>query len=232
MTCSGRSPGPSNNPDGQHGVWTDAAYLYSAIATGGPPAPPTEIRDALDDLHAQYDLARAHLDHIEAHATHRDREAAAIAARSTAVDRWADSLAARPHVPKYLSSPGGAQYAGTAAVSIALTTADIRTHTAALRHAAEVHRAQAHQLRTLSAQDAEALAYLDQHLEPWIAAAKQQEAHLLAALDAHAAANAQWRQAAGRLLAEARAAGDHDTIQRVCGLDTAYRRGASLPVAP
>ncbi len=217
---------------GQHGVWTDAAYLYSAIATGGPPPPPTEIRDALDDLHAQYDLARAHLDHIEAHATHREREAAAIAARSTAVDRWADSLAARPHVPKYLSSPGGAQYAGTAAVSIALTTADIRTHTAALRHAAQVHRAQAHQLRTLSAQDAEALAYLDQHLEPWIAAAKQQEAHLLAALDAHAAANAQWRQAAGRLLAEARAAGDHDTIQRVAGLDTAYRRGASLPVAP
>ena len=217
---------------GLHGVWTDAAYLYSAIATGGPPAPPAEVQAALAELLAQYDLARSYLDQVEAAATRRAEQSTALARRSAAVDRWADSLDARPHIPKYLSSPGGAQYAGAAAVAIALTTADIRTHTAALQHAAEVHRAQAHQLQALAAEDAQAVAYIDEQLHPWIHAAKQQEAHLRAALGAHAAANAAWREAAGRLLAEARAAGDHDAALRVSGLDAAYRRGAPLPVAP
>ncbi len=87
---------------GRHGVWTDAAYLYSAIATGGPPAPPTEIRAALDDLHAQYDLARAYLDSIEAHAAHRDEEAAAMAAAQHGrgpVGRLAGGATPRPQVP-------------------------------------------------------------------------------------------------------------------------------------
>jgi hypothetical protein len=217
---------------GLHGVWTDAAYLYSAIATGGPPAPPAEVQAALAELLAQYDLARSYLDHVEATAARRAEQSTALARRSAAVDRWADSLDARPHIPKYLSSPAGAQYAGAAAVAIALSTADIRTHTAALRRAAEVHRAQAHQLQALAAEDAQALAYVDEQLRPWIRAAKQQEALLLAALDSHAAPNTQWREAAGRLLAEARAAGDHDAALRVSGLDAAYRRGAPLPVAP
>ena len=103
----------------------------------------------------------------------------------------------------------------------------IDSHTAALRHATETHRAHAHQLRQLAAEDAQALAYIDQQLQPWIHAAKQQEAALLAALDAHAAANAAWRDAAGRLLAEARAAGDLNAAVRVAGLDAAYRGGAA-----
>jgi hypothetical protein len=217
---------------GQHGVWTDAAYLYSAIATGGPPAPPAEVRAALAKLLAQYDLARCYLDHVEATAARRAEESTAVARRGAVVDRWADSLDARPHIPKYLSSPGGAQYAGAAAVAIALTTADIRTQIAALQHAAEVHRAQAHQLRALAAEDAQALAYVDEQLRPWIQAAKQQEAHLRAALAAHKAANMRWREAAGRLLAEARAAGDQNTALRVSGLNAAYGRGSVLPVAP
>jgi hypothetical protein len=217
---------------GQHGVWTDAAYLYSAIATGGPTAPPIEAQAALTHLLTQYDLARSYLDQVEATATSRAEESTAVARRSVAVDRWADSLDARPHIPRYLSSPGGAQYAGAAAVAIALTTADIRTHTAALQQAAEVHGAHAHQLRALASEDAQALAYIDEQLRPWIRAAKQQESQLRAALDAHAAANAAWRKAAGRLLAEARAAGDQNAALRVSGLDAAYRRGAALPVAP
>lgn len=217
---------------GQHGVWTDAAYLYSAIATGGPPAPPAEVRAALSELLAQYDLARSYLDQVEGSATRRAQESAGIAKRSAAVDRSADSLDARPHIPKYLSSPGGSQYAGTAAVAIALTTADIHTHTASLQQAAGLHRAHAQQLRKLAAEDAQALAYIDGQLRPWIRAARQQEAHLRAALDAHAAANAQWRESAGRLLAEARAVGDQNAALRVSGLNDAYRRGSSLPVAP
>jgi small-conductance mechanosensitive channel len=117
-------------------------------------------------------------------------------------------------------------------VAIALSTADIRTHTVALQQAAEAHRAQAHQLQAHAADDARARAYIDAQLRPWIRAAKQQETQLRAALDAHAAANAAWREAAGRLLAEARAAGDQDAGLRVSGLDAAYRRGAALPVAP
>ncbi len=217
---------------GRHGVWTDAAYLYSAIATGGPPAPPAGVQAALSELLAHYDVARSYLEQVEATAARRAEESTGIAGRSVAVDRWADSLDARPHIPKYLSSPGGAHYAGAAAVAIALSTADIRTHTAALQQAAEVHRAQAHQLRALAAEDAQALTYVDEQLRPWIHAAKQQEAHLRAALDSHAAANAAWREAAGRLLAEARAAGDQAAALRVSGLDGAYRRGAPLPIAP
>ena len=152
--------------------------------------------------------------------------------RSAAVDRWADSLATQPHIPKYLSSPGGAQYAGTAAVAIALTTADIRTHTAALQHAAAVHRTHTERLKQMTTADRDALDYLNAQLRPWIAAAKQQEARLLDALDAHAHATTQWREAAGRLLAEARATGDHDTVARVSGLDAAHRRLDPLPVAP
>ncbi len=217
---------------GKHGVWTDAAYLYSAIAVGGPPAPPTDVRSALEDLHARYDLARAYLDHIEAQAASQDEEAAAMTQRSAAVDRWADSLATQPHIPKYLSSPGGAQYAGTAAVALALTTADIRTHTAALQRAAAVHRTHTERLQQMTTADRNALDYLNAQLRPWIAAAKQQEARLLDALDAHALATTQWREAAGRLLAEARATGDHDTVARVSGLDTAHRRLDPLPAAP
>jgi hypothetical protein len=217
---------------GQHGVWTDAAYLYSAIATGGPPAPPIQVQAALAHLLTQYDLARSYLDQVEATATRRAQQSTTVTRRSAAVDRWADSLDARPHIPKYLSSPGGAQYAGTAAVAIALTTADIRTHTVALQQAAEAHRAQAHHLRALAAEDAQARAYIDEQLRPWIRAAKQEETQLRAALDAHAAANAAWREASGRLLAEARAAGDHNAALRVSGLDAAYGRGAALPIAP
>ncbi len=120
-------------------------------------------------------------------------------------------------------------YAGTAAVAIALTTADIRAHSAALRHASRVHADNIHQLHALQAEDERARAYLADQLRPWIRDAKQREAQLQAALDAHAAANAAWRDAAGRLLAEARAAGDHHAAQRVAGLNDAYTRVPATP---
>ncbi|MGB7962850.1 MAG: hypothetical protein WCF12_07835 [Propionicimonas sp.] len=209
---------------GRHGVWSDAAYLYSAIAaTGGVPAPPAEVRAALATLHAHYDTARRYLDQIGEDLTANDAEAGAMTAHGDAVDRWADSLSARPHIPKYLTSPGGAQYVGTAAVAIALTTADIKTHTAALRTARAVHADHAARRRQLGADARAAGHYLDADLGPWLAAAKQYEARLLAALDDHQQAAIQWREAAGRLLAQAQAAGDQEAAQRVVGLDNRYR---------
>ena len=72
--------------------------------------------------------------------------------------------------------------------------------------------------------------YLDTQLGPWLTAAKTSETRLVAALAEHRAAHQQWRAAAGRLLAEARHAGDHQAAERVAGIDTRYRRhGAPLP---
>ena len=217
----------------RHGVWTDAAYLYSAIATGGPPAPPTEVRAALAHLHTQYDLALSYIERIEKQSAHRVHEADDMAERSAAMDRWAHSLATGPHIPKYLSSPGGAQYAGTAAVAIALTTADIRAHSAALTRAIALHEVNQQRLQQLATADHADRHYIDQQLRPWIRAAKQHEARLLTALDDHARATTGWHAAAGRLLAEARTAGDHDAAQRVAGLHTADQNPSNpLPVAP
>ena len=216
---------------GRHGVWTDAAYLYSAIAaTGGVPPPPDEVHAALDALYAQWDIADGYLDEITKRHDAREAEAAAMTAYSRKVDRWADSLDTQPHIPNYLTSPGGAQYVGTAAVAIALTTADIKAQTKALAQSTALHHAHAArrlELAALAEADAD---YLDTQLGPWLTAAKTSETRLVAALAEHRAAHQQWRAAAGRLLAEARHAGDHQAAERVAGIDTRYRRhGAPLP---
>ncbi len=216
---------------GWHGVWSDAAYLYSAIAaTGGIPAPPAEVRSALDDVRAQLDVAVGYLDQIDDQLAANRAEATAMTAHGDAVDRWAATLAVRPHVPKYLTSPGGAQYVGTAAVAIALTTRDIKTYTAALERAGQVHREHSARRQQLTAQDAAAGWYVEIQLNPWIAAAKQEEARLSAALAAHDQAAVEWREAAGRLLSAARAAGEHDAAARVVGLDARYRHAAATPL--
>lgn len=215
---------------GQHGPWTDAAYLYSAIATGGPPAPPVEVHTALADLRDRIDLAHQYQAQVAADRAARDAYADALIARSDQVDRWAASLDTPPHIPYYLTSPGGARYMGAAAVAVALTTMDIKRHTKALQVATATHRAAAVQMRHLDALDQEAGRYLEQDLHPWLRAAQQHEANLLAALDDHAHAQAQWRQAAGQLLADVRHDAQAQTSTPVPGTPGRARRRGPLPI--
>ena len=100
----------------QHGLFTDAAYAYAAIAAGGVPPVPTDVVNAMTQLRAQYDQALARVDELEAAMHAGEAESQAIQQRAQAYDDWADRLdaAARPHLPYYLLLPGGQRLAGTA----------------------------------------------------------------------------------------------------------------------
>jgi hypothetical protein len=219
---------------GKHGVWSDAAYLYSAIAaTGGVPSPPDEVLAAIDDLYAQYEVASGYYEQLRRGSAARMAEVDALVAHGQAVDAWAASFEVAPHIPNYLTSPGGSQYLGTAAVAIALTTRDIKAHSQALQHAYAVHAANNPHLRQLRLQAEDAHRYLTEQLQPWAEAAKRHEVDLLAALDRFDAANAQWRQAAGRLLAEARATTAPSLEARAVGIaDRPRPVGPTLTQSP
>lgn len=213
----------------QHGVFTDAAYIYAAIAAGGgPPAPPAEVVEAMQRLHAQYDQVRTRLLQLKAEGAARDAEAEEIEARSDDWDAWADGLAAqaRPHMPYYLMLPGGQRMTGAAWVGCSLAAADMRTAAAAMRQAGAVHRAHSARMDQLTAAEVSARAE-QRELGAWITQAKEYEGYLRDRLEAHTEARTLWRESIGRLLIDARAVGDTEAADRIAAMDARWGPGAA-----
>ena len=207
----------------RHGVFTDAAYAYAAIAAGGVPPVPTEAVAAMTRLRQQYDQVLSRLGQIDREREAREREDGHLAQVGRQWDAWADSLGAgaRPHLPYYLAMPGGQRLTGTAWVATSLAAQDIRRHADALAQAAAVHQANS---ARLDEQAAVAQAARDEvaAISTWTGQAKTYEAELQSAIDAHTSAREQWRDAIGRLLADARELADVEAVDRIEALDARY----------
>lgn len=212
----------------RHGVFTDAAYAYAAIGAGGVPPLPADALAAMTRLRQQYDQVVARLGQIDQERIARDHEDQQLASAGRQWDAWADALGARahPHLPYYLALPGGQRLTGTAWVATSLAAQDIRRHADALAHSAQVHRANAARLVELTGADQAARGEVAA-ITAWIEQAKGYEAELQTAIDAHAAAREQWRDAIGRLLGDARLLDDADATDRIDALDARYGTGAS-----
>ena len=211
----------------QHGVFTDAAYSYAAIATGGVPPVPTEVIEAMAGLRAQYDQVLARVDELRAAAGARRAESREMEHRGRAWDEWSDRIdaAARPHVPSYLLLPGGQRLAGVAWARISMARQGIDRATAALAQAADAHRAYAARERELLA-EGRAHGAETEALAEWVRQAKVYEGQLQAAIDEHAAARAAWRDGIGALLVDARRLDDSEAIERIEAIDARYGTGA------
>jgi hypothetical protein len=206
-----------------HGVFTDAAYAYAAVAVGGVPPVPAEAIEAMTALRTQYDQVLARLDQLDRVGEVRDAEARALTRAAREWDSRADSFEAeaRPHVPYYLTLPGGARMTGTAWVRTSIARQNIRRHSAALAQASAVHRANSARRRELTAVELAAFREVET-LRGWVAEAKAYEGQLQDAMDEHAAARGEWRAAIGRLLVDARALGDVEAEAQVVAVDARY----------
>ena len=206
-----------------HGVFTDAAYAYAAVAVGGVPPVPAEAIEAMTALRTQYDQVLARLDQLDREGEVRDAEARALTRAAREWDSRADSFEAeaRPHVPYYLTLPGGARMTGTAWVRTSIARQNIRRHSAALAQASAVHRANSARRRELTAVELAAFREVET-LRGWVAEAKAYEGQLQDAMDEHAAARGEWRAAIGRLLVDARALGDVEAEAQVVAVDARY----------
>ncbi len=218
---------------GKHGVWSDAAYLYSVAAEGGVPQPPQEMIDALaavrvqiEDVWARKQAFGSRIAAREAGRDQRDTEVAAAQGdwrrAQAAVDR---AVARIPFANPY--APGHRTVAGIALLAKAEATGLQERANELARRSREVVR-----VATEAARASRAAAEADGReldaLNEWLERAAAYERHAERAVQRHAAAAAAWRTAMGELLIDARAGGDDLAAARIAAIDVRY---AGAPAA-
>jgi hypothetical protein len=213
-------------------VWTDAAYLYAAVAAGGMPGAPEpgpELAAQLQRTRGWIEQAEARMDQVIQNTYVRDAQRAALLAKGDEARAWWDSARWSGGGPAFVPAvfPGpGAEVAMSLRTAAVVRRRQMSAEAGAVMAQAERQVAWcAQQQQALldaeyaDATEADALAVWLRDARAWL---QQSEAQQAAAGQAYTEAVRAWRAAAGRLLIEARAGHDDNAAARIAGIDLAH----------
>lgn len=206
---------------GRHGVWTDAAYLYAAIAVDGPPPPPPqELLDLITEQEARIAQARANKQHVLTRIEERDRTERAWLDWSEAWHRsvaWAEYDEPVP-VPVPDRTPAASTLRGASLIRLGHYTARQREAAAALKQSARAHEQAGAVIRQLTqAEKMDHVWVRQQNAAIAEAKARRQQAERL--VEQYRQAERDWRDRMGRLLVDARQHGEAGTGQVIDATD-------------